>query len=122
MLTLTCNSSVNRHFLPVPHEPSPEPELSETNRAENPESNQDELESGPEARINRTEPSLTELNRTSSQPQLSRAERQVNQGSHVLFDYFNTLFVFCFYKKECVALKFYQFCQVWYLKTIVDGK
>ena len=35
MLTLTCNSLVNQHFLPVPHEPSPEPELSETNRAEN---------------------------------------------------------------------------------------
>ena len=35
MLTLTCNSSLNQHFLPVPHELSPEPELSETNRAEN---------------------------------------------------------------------------------------
>ena len=35
MLTLTCNSSVSQYFLPVPHEPSPEPELSETNRADN---------------------------------------------------------------------------------------
>ena len=72
--------------------------------------------------MNRTEPSLAELNRTSNQPELSRAERQVDQGSHVLFDYFNTVFVFCFYKKECVAFKFYHFCQVWYLKTIVDRK
>ena len=35
MLTLTGNSSVNQHFLPVLHELSPEQELRETNRAEN---------------------------------------------------------------------------------------
>ena len=74
----------------------------------------------------RTQPSLAELNRTSSQPDPSRAssqaevERQTNQPSHVLFDYFNILFVFCFYKKECVAFNFIRAAKVWYLKTIGD--
>ena len=105
MLTPICNSLVNQHFF-----------QSRTSRALSqswakqtglrikPRVEPRWAESGPEARIN--EPSGAELNRTSSQPELTRAERQVNQASHILFDYFNTLFVFCFIKKNVLLLSF----------------